>query len=112
MPCRMPKWLPGTRSDHAFTAAATSSTAFLFAYQVKPLSLCITFPPSLCLCCSHIRDVFWRDAGVADQLQTNYASDLRGILKTLFEVMATKCEQGENDKQNKGEERVLDICVA
>ncbi|KAK7904388.1 hypothetical protein WMY93_016995 [Mugilogobius chulae] len=29
-------------------------------------------------------------SGVADQLQTNYASDLRSILKTLFEVMATK----------------------
>lgn len=44
------------------------------------------------------------DAGVADQLQTNYASDLRGILKTLFEVMATKCEQGDNDKQKKGKQ--------
>ncbi|XP_078416787.1 lateral signaling target protein 2 homolog isoform X1 [Cetorhinus maximus] len=31
-------------------------------------------------------------AGVADQLQTNYASDLRSILKTLFEVMATKLD--------------------
>ncbi|XP_061651417.1 lateral signaling target protein 2 homolog isoform X6 [Phyllopteryx taeniolatus] len=40
-------------------------------------------------------------SGVADQLQTNYASDLRSILKTLFEVMATKCEQGDNEKQNK-----------
>ncbi|XP_068195003.1 lateral signaling target protein 2 homolog isoform X2 [Antennarius striatus] len=40
-------------------------------------------------------------SGVADQLQTNYASDLRSILKTLFEVMATKCEQGNNDNQNK-----------
>lgn len=46
-------------------------------------------------------------AGVADQLQTNYASDLRSILKTLFEVMATKCEQGENDKQKRGEEHVF-----
>ena len=49
------------------------------------------------------------DAGVADQLQTNYASDLRSILKTLFEVMATKCEEGDNDKQKKGEEHVSDI---
>lgn len=40
--------------------------------------------------------------GVADQLQTNYASDLRSILKTLFEVMATKCEQAENDKEKNG----------
>ncbi|XP_041703684.2 lateral signaling target protein 2 homolog isoform X2 [Coregonus clupeaformis] len=37
-------------------------------------------------------------SGVADQLQTNYAADLRSILKTLFEVMATS-EQGDNDKQ-------------
>ncbi|KAF5892554.1 lateral signaling target protein 2 isoform X1 [Clarias magur] len=41
-------------------------------------------------------------SGVADQLQTNYASDLRSILKTLFEVMATKFEQGDTEKQNKG----------
>lgn len=40
--------------------------------------------------------------GVADQLQTNYASDLRSILKTLFEVMATKIVLGDNDKQKKG----------
>ncbi|KAL6477865.1 hypothetical protein MHYP_G00137000 [Metynnis hypsauchen] len=41
-------------------------------------------------------------SGVADQLQTNYASDLRSILKTLFEVMATKSEEGDNEKQKKG----------
>ncbi|XP_033844382.1 lateral signaling target protein 2 homolog isoform X1 [Periophthalmus magnuspinnatus] len=38
-------------------------------------------------------------SGVADQLQTNYASDLRSILKTLFEVMATKSEEGDDGKQ-------------
>ncbi|XP_041123936.1 lateral signaling target protein 2 homolog isoform X3 [Polyodon spathula] len=41
-------------------------------------------------------------SGVADQLQTNYASDLRNILKTLFEVMATKPELEDKDKQKKG----------
>lgn len=41
--------------------------------------------------------------GVADQLQTNYASDLRSILKTLFEVMATKPEMDDQDKLRKGE---------
>ncbi|XP_066522967.1 lateral signaling target protein 2 homolog [Hoplias malabaricus] len=41
-------------------------------------------------------------SGVADQLQTNYASDLRSILKTLFEVMATKSEQADNENQKKG----------
>lgn len=46
--------------------------------------------------------LFCCDAGVADQLQTNYASDLRSILKTLFEVMATKCEQADNDKEKNG----------
>ncbi|XP_056283052.1 lateral signaling target protein 2 homolog isoform X1 [Pseudoliparis swirei] len=40
-------------------------------------------------------------SGVADQLQTNYASDLRSILKTLFEVMATKCEEGDGESQKK-----------
>nr|XP_046268068.1 lateral signaling target protein 2 homolog isoform X2 [Scatophagus argus] len=53
-------------------------------------------------------------SGVADQLQTNYASDLRSILKTLFEVMATKCDQGENDTQKKGpvlRSAVLEDCA-
>uniref|UniRef100_M4AGH3 Lateral signaling target protein 2 homolog n=1 Tax=Xiphophorus maculatus TaxID=8083 RepID=M4AGH3_XIPMA len=53
-------------------------------------------------------------SGVADQLQTNYASDLRSILKTLFEVMATKCEQGDNNKQKKGpvlRSAVLEDCA-
>nr|XP_033806537.1 lateral signaling target protein 2 homolog isoform X2 [Geotrypetes seraphini] len=40
-------------------------------------------------------------SGVADQLQTNYASDLRSILKTLFEVMATKPETDGKEKQKK-----------
>lgn len=54
-----------------------------------------------------LHSVFLCDAGVADQLQTNYASDLRSILKTLFEVMATKCEEGDNDKQKKGQKGVF-----
>lgn len=45
--------------------------------------------------------------GVADQLQTNYASDLRSILKTLFEVMATKADQGDNENSKKGERGTL-----
>ncbi|KAB0342723.1 hypothetical protein FD754_019649, partial [Muntiacus muntjak] len=40
-------------------------------------------------------------AGVADQLQTNYASDLRSILKTLFQVMATKPETDDKEKLKK-----------
>nr|XP_056704296.1 lateral signaling target protein 2 homolog [Euleptes europaea] len=40
-------------------------------------------------------------SGVADQLQTNYACDLRSILKTLFEVMATKADTEEQKMQKK-----------
>ncbi|XP_068436961.1 lateral signaling target protein 2 homolog isoform X2 [Clinocottus analis] len=53
-------------------------------------------------------------SGVADQLQTNYASDLRSILKTLFEVMATKCEEGDDENQKKGpvlRSAVLEDCA-
>uniref|UniRef100_A0A8C7SYG1 Lateral signaling target protein 2 homolog n=1 Tax=Oncorhynchus mykiss TaxID=8022 RepID=A0A8C7SYG1_ONCMY len=48
-------------------------------------------------------------SGVADQLQTNYAADLRSILKTLFEVMATS-EQGDNDKEKGLRSAVLEDC--
>uniref|UniRef100_A0A3B3SC28 Zinc finger, FYVE domain containing 28 n=1 Tax=Paramormyrops kingsleyae TaxID=1676925 RepID=A0A3B3SC28_9TELE len=53
-------------------------------------------------------------SGVADQLQSNYASDLRSILKTLFEVMATKPELEDNDKSKKApglRSAVLDDCA-
>ncbi|KAG7277312.1 hypothetical protein CRUP_005846 [Coryphaenoides rupestris] len=50
-------------------------------------------------------------SGVADQLQTNYASDLRSILKTLFEVMATKSELGDNDKEKKVQRWRTVLCV-
>ncbi|XP_007903426.1 lateral signaling target protein 2 homolog isoform X2 [Callorhinchus milii] len=45
-------------------------------------------------------------SGVADQLQTNYASDLRSILKTLFEVMATKLENEENQTEKKVDQKL------
>ncbi|MEQ2204479.1 hypothetical protein XENOCAPTIV_013692 [Xenoophorus captivus] len=103
-PCRMPRWQRGTRSGPGFTAAVTSSTVSLFAYQVKELVSQLQLHVCPCLRVKYVISLFLCDAGVADQLQTNYASDLRSILKTLFEVMATKCEQGDNDKQKKGEE--------
>lgn len=57
-PFEMPRWLPGTRSDRASTAAVTSSTASLFAYQVGALALCVTLRPSLRLSCASPRDAF------------------------------------------------------
>ncbi|KAG9338551.1 hypothetical protein JZ751_025609 [Albula glossodonta] len=52
-------------------------------------------------------------SGVADQLQTNYASDLRSILKTLFEVMATKPEAENQEKQKKVVADMLTgVCLA
>uniref|UniRef100_A0A8D0HGV5 Lateral signaling target protein 2 homolog n=1 Tax=Sphenodon punctatus TaxID=8508 RepID=A0A8D0HGV5_SPHPU len=48
-----------------------------------------------------IHRLFFCISGVADQLQTNYASDLRSILKTLFEVMATKPDMEDKEKQKK-----------
>uniref|UniRef100_A0A663F5J3 FYVE-type domain-containing protein n=1 Tax=Aquila chrysaetos chrysaetos TaxID=223781 RepID=A0A663F5J3_AQUCH len=34
-------------------------------------------------------------SGVADQLQTNFASDLRSILKTVFKIVASQAESSE-----------------
>ncbi|XP_033891284.3 lateral signaling target protein 2 homolog isoform X1 [Acipenser ruthenus] len=50
-------------------------------------------------------------SGVADQLQTNYASDLRNILKTLFEVMATKPELEDKDKQKKAGQGLRSVAL-
>lgn len=34
-------------------------------------------------------------AGVADQLQTNFASDMRSILKTVFKIVCSQAEPSE-----------------
>lgn len=39
-------------------------------------------------------------AGVADQLQTNFASDLRSILKTVFKIVASPAETSEETGGN------------
>lgn len=36
--------------------------------------------------------------GVADQLQTNFASDLRVILKTVFEAVSSRQQQETESK--------------
>lgn len=83
----------------------TSSTVSLFAYQVN--AFIVLEVPCGNLQLDYYPNVFFFCViGVADQLQTNYASDLRSILKTLFEVMATQCEQGDNDKLKKSEENI------
>lgn len=76
---------------------------------IHRLFVCISGKGSLYVHHSHsialfplVLMVLWCHEGVADQLQTNYASDLRSILKTLFEVMATNCEQADNDKEKNG----------
>ncbi|KAM4747209.1 lateral signaling target protein 2 homolog [Rhinophrynus dorsalis] len=49
-------------------------------------------------------------AGVADQLQTNFASDLRVILKTVFEAASSK-QQEENDKTSEDAFRLADCSL-
>ncbi|XP_068016949.1 lateral signaling target protein 2 homolog isoform X3 [Melanerpes formicivorus] len=47
-------------------------------------------------------------SGVADQLQTNFASDLRSILKTVFKIIASQTEPSEEPNAS----RHSDPCVA
>ncbi|NXF89996.1 LST2 protein, partial [Eubucco bourcierii] len=39
-----------------------------------------------------LHTLFVSISGVADQLQTNFASDLRSILKTVFKIVASQTE--------------------
>ncbi|XP_069100608.1 uncharacterized protein [Pleurodeles waltl] len=48
-------------------------------------------------------------AGVADQLQTNFASDLRPILKTVFEIAASKSDASEISDAAQNEIRTSDL---
>ncbi|XP_039629776.1 lateral signaling target protein 2 homolog isoform X3 [Polypterus senegalus] len=54
-------------------------------------------------------------SGVADQLQTNFASDMRLILKSVFEVTASKVEIDDQDYLHNPEEEVLcprmEVCI-
>uniref|UniRef100_A0A8D2LJU5 FYVE-type domain-containing protein n=1 Tax=Varanus komodoensis TaxID=61221 RepID=A0A8D2LJU5_VARKO len=58
----------------------------------SPQTLCHPF----CHCTKNILKLLccvW--AGVADQLQTNFASDLRAILKSVFKIVTTQMEEVE-----------------
>ncbi|XP_049997313.1 lateral signaling target protein 2 homolog isoform X1 [Alexandromys fortis] len=97
---------PQHLSDSSSTAGSSSldSTRLEVAPAVMPLTPMATrekirarFHGSHDL----IHRLFVCISGVADQLQTNYASDLRSILKTLFEVMATKPETDDKEKLKK-----------
>ncbi|XP_023791592.1 lateral signaling target protein 2 homolog isoform X1 [Cyanistes caeruleus] len=48
-------------------------------------------------------------SGVADQLQTNFASDMRSILKTVFKIVCSKAEP--SDEQSDSKEKDGDSCV-
>ncbi|XP_059681568.1 lateral signaling target protein 2 homolog [Gavia stellata] len=72
-------------------------------------------------CCSDLRSrysstkdmlhtLFVCISGVADQLQTNFASDLRSILKTVFKIVASQAEPLE--ELGASQEEDGDPCVA
>ncbi|KAJ8015183.1 hypothetical protein DPEC_G00023490 [Dallia pectoralis] len=78
--------------------------------------------PDIQLACHNIRSRFnsSRDllhrlfvciSGVADQLQSNYSSELRTILKKLFEITTTKTDPVEEDKQRKASVGLRDMAV-
>ncbi|XP_066053548.1 lateral signaling target protein 2 homolog [Chamaea fasciata] len=48
-------------------------------------------------------------SGVADQLQTNFASDMRSILKTVFKIVCSQAEPAEEQSDSK--EKDSDSCV-
>ncbi|XP_059716183.1 lateral signaling target protein 2 homolog isoform X2 [Haemorhous mexicanus] len=48
-------------------------------------------------------------SGVADQLQTNFASDMRSILKTVFKIVCSQAEPSEEQSYSK--EKDGDSCV-
>ncbi|KAM7100713.1 lateral signaling target protein 2 homolog isoform 2-T2 [Ciconia maguari] len=92
-------------------------------------SLCSPQPPgsspalnaTLGACCSELRSrysstkdmlhtLFVCISGVADQLQTNFASDLRSILKTVFKIVASQAEPSE--EPGASQEEVGDPCAA
>ncbi|KAL9836515.1 lateral signaling target protein 2 homolog isoform 4-T4 [Geothlypis trichas] len=41
-------------------------------------------------------------SGVADQLQTNFASDMRSILKTVFKIVCSQAEPSEEQSDSNG----------
>ncbi|XP_076205958.1 lateral signaling target protein 2 homolog isoform X2 [Aptenodytes patagonicus] len=72
-------------------------------------------------CCSELRSrysstkdmlhtLFVCISGVADQLQTNFASDLRSILKTVFKIVASQAEPSEEPGASQKEDG--DPCAA
>ncbi|XP_075020001.1 lateral signaling target protein 2 homolog [Calonectris borealis] len=104
------------------TFCATSEvtvTSSLCSPQPPRSSPGLDAPPGAC--CSELRSrysstkdmlhtLFVCISGVADQLQTNFASDLRSILKTVFKIVASQAEPSEEPAATQEEDG--DPCVA
>lgn len=110
-PCEMPRWLPGTRSDHASTAAVTSSTASLFAYQVEALALYVALPPSLHLSCTSPHYAFCviqvLQISCRPTMRATYAASSRLCLKS-WQPNVNRVTTINKRKVRK----VLDICYS
>ena len=50
-------------------------------------------------------------AGVADQLQTNFASDMRAILKSVFELIVSRDDSEGEAVKNKRKHTFVCVCV-
>uniref|UniRef100_A0A6Q2ZPM4 Lateral signaling target protein 2 homolog n=1 Tax=Esox lucius TaxID=8010 RepID=A0A6Q2ZPM4_ESOLU len=92
------------------------------SYLINSNNMELINHPDIQLACHNIRSRFNSSgdllhrlfvciSGVADQLQSNYSSELRTILKKLFEIMTTKTVLVKEDKQRKGIEGLNDMAI-
>ncbi|XP_070993880.1 lateral signaling target protein 2 homolog [Oncorhynchus clarkii lewisi] len=102
----------GKAEQRVVEAEPEDYTLSQFSYQPSSNNTEGIEHPDIQLACHNIRSRFNSSgdllhrlfvciSGVADQLQSNYSSDLRTILKTLFQIMTTKTVLAEEDKQRK-----------
>ncbi|CAB1325155.1 unnamed protein product, partial [Coregonus sp. 'balchen'] len=102
----------GKAEQRVVEAEPEEYTLSQFSYQPSSNNMEGMEHPDIQLACHNIRSRFNSSgdllhrlfvciSGVADQLQSNYSSDLRTILKTLFQIMTTKTVLAEEDKQRK-----------
>ncbi|XP_019901420.2 lateral signaling target protein 2 homolog [Esox lucius] len=109
-------------AEHRVVKTDSEYTLSHSSYLINSNNMELINHPDIQLACHNIRSRFNSSgdllhrlfvciSGVADQLQSNYSSELRTILKKLFEIMTTKTVLVKEDKQRKASVGLNDMAI-
>ncbi|XP_036247764.1 lateral signaling target protein 2 homolog [Molothrus ater] len=108
-PCRISHTIPGIMVTSSLRSPQPLGSSPGVGVSAAPGARCSELRSRYSSTKDMLHTLFVCISGVADQLQTNFASDMRSILKTVFKIV---CSQAEPSKeQSDSKEKDGDSCV-